>query len=306
MLFEEERDAVLGAMAGAEHQHVAIPVPDGLEDGLPHLLRPRADPGVHRLLVLLEIGLALLLLAELLRLLLDLGEEVGELAGRGEDAQRRRGGVVGHDVAHAAAPGLRRRDAPFVEVEPLASGDDGRQQRLRLVGDEQEERALPGLLERLEEGVRRIVVEPVGEEDDGDLPASHVGAHLLPVQQLVADDVDADDARLLLGFDPEGVNVFARQGIEAGVAFAAGALRVVGAEEEGGNRLGDREPVAPRRPADDVGMGHPAVLVTLLDDLEYFRWFHSAPSRPVTGAILAQSPLRPQQDPTTQQPDAKT
>src|SRR5439155_10759504 len=115
------------------------------------------------------------------------------------------------------------------EAHDLAAAANRREKAIGLIGDEDEERALRRLLERLEQRVLRRWVHQIGFFDDEDFAAAHDRRAIGGTDQIIADDVDREIARFGFGFlqadelAVDGVEVGVVAGVHQDAAFASAA-----------------------------------------------------------------------------------
>ena len=143
---------------------------------------------------------------------------------------------------------LRQRMKPH----DAAAGNDGRQQRRRLIGDQKEDRPLRRLFERFQQAVLRGGVHPFGLRDEDDLRAVLKALDRNGIQHL-AHHADADD--LLALFRHNGMHVRVRAGEHAPTRAARPAGLLLPPAERGHSaKLRGRALARAARPREQVGM----------------------------------------------------
>jgi hypothetical protein len=162
----------------------------------------------------------------------------GEAGGAAEGAVGEGGGEGGAVwwVALAFEPAAHFGDVKVAKAQGHAAAEDGREQALGLIGEEDEEVAGGGLFEGLEEGVGGFDAEEVGVVDEDDAPAGlkgAVGEALGQVADLLNLDLlavggEGEEVGVLVGFDAAAVAALAAGGEGVGALAKVAALAAEG------------------------------------------------------------------------------
>ena len=160
----------------------------------------------------------------------------GRLTGLGESGRVQRGaarhrepgaGLLRRAAGLALDPGARRVQARALEHPHLAARADRRQDGVRPVADQHEHQAVPGLLQRLQQGVGGHGVHRVGRVDQHHATPAAVAADVQELGQrphLIDLDLATD-----LAFVVDRQRQHAQVGMGAGAAPAAGVALPAGA-----------------------------------------------------------------------------